>query len=380
MALILLLMLGGLVTLVTGAELLVRGASRLAAALGVSPLIIGLTIVAFGTSSPELAVSVQSALRGQADVAVGNVVGSNIFNVLFILGLSALITPLIVAQQLVRFDVPLMIGVSIVFWLFALNGYVERWEGALFFAGILAYTVFLAIQSRRERNAAVLAEYEAEFRPKRPHSWLQGLVDVGIAGGGLALLVFGARWFVDGAVAAAEAFGVSELVIGLTIVAAGTSLPEVATSIVAALRGERDIAVGNVVGSNIFNILAVLGLTALVAPGAGVPVSSNALWLDMPFMIVVAIACLPIFFTGYLIARWEGLLFLGYYIIYTAFLILSSIHYPHLAEYRNLFLLFAAPLTIITIGVSLARDLRQRRKMRHSTNILIDGVGTDRES
>lgn len=378
MAFILLLMIGGLITLVAGAELLVRGASRLAAALGVSPLIIGLTIVAFGTSSPELAVSVQSALSGQADVAVGNVVGSNIFNVLFILGLSALITPLVVAQQLVRIDVPLMIVVSLAVWLFALNGYVERWEGALLFAGIVAYTAFLGIQSQRERNAAVLAEYEAEYQPKRPISWLQRLLDAGMAGVGLALLVLGARWFVDGAVGAAEAMGVSELVIGLTIVAAGTSLPEVATSIVAALRGERDIAVGNVVGSNIFNILAVLGLTALVAPGSGVPVSTNALWLDMPFMIVVAVACLPIFFTGYLIARWEGLLFLGYYIVYTAFLILGSIHYPHLSEYRNLFLLFAAPLTVITIGVSVVHDLRQRKKARHSEKLLLNGVGTDK--
>lgn len=378
MAFILLLMIGGLITLVAGAELLVRGASRLAAALGVSPLIIGLTIVAFGTSSPELAVSVQSALSGQADVAVGNVVGSNIFNVLFILGLSALITPLVVAQQLVRIDVPLMIVVSLAVWLFALNGYVERWEGALLFAGIVAYTAFLGVQSQRERNAAVLAEYEAEYQPKRPASWLQRLLDAGMAGVGLALLVLGARWFVDGAVGAAEAMGVSELVIGLTIVAAGTSLPEVATSIVAALRGERDIAVGNVVGSNIFNILAVLGLTALVAPGSGVPVSTNALWLDMPFMIVVAVACLPIFFTGYLIARWEGLLFLGYYIVYTAFLILGSIHYPHLSEYRNLFLLFAAPLTVITIGVSVVHDLRQRKKARHSEKLLLNGVGTDK--
>jgi len=379
MALILLLMIGGLITLVAGAEFLVRGASRLAAALGISPLIIGLTIVAFGTSSPELAVSVQSALGGQADVAIGNVVGSNIFNVLFILGASALITPLIVAQQLVRFDVPLMIGVSIVVWLFALNGYVERWEGALLFAGIVAYTVFLGMQSRRERNAAVIAEYETEYRLKRPFSWLQGLLDTGMAGGGLALLVVGARWFVDGAVGAAEAFGVSELVIGLTIVAAGTSLPEVATSIVAALRGERDIAVGNVVGSNIFNILAVLGLTALVAPGSGVPVSTNALWLDMPFMIVVAIACLPIFFTGYLIARWEGILFLGYYGIYTVFLILNSIHYPNLMEYRNLFLLFAVPLTVITIGVSVAREMRERREaMRRSGSVLMDGIRADR--
>ncbi|MCL4826075.1 MAG: calcium/sodium antiporter [Caldilinea sp.] len=364
-----LLLAGGLVVLVAGAELLVRGASRLAAALGIAPLVIGLTIVAFGTSAPELAVSVQSALRGQADIALGNVVGSNIFNVLFILGLSALIVPLLVAQQLVRFDVPLMIGVSVLVWVLSLNGFVERWEGAVLFAGILLYTVFLIVQSRREQNKTSATEFEAEYALHEPVSWQRTVLNVGMAVGGLALLVLGARWFVDGAVGLARFLGLSELVIGLTIVAAGTSMPEVATSVVAALRGERDIAVGNVVGSNIFNILAVLGVAAIVAPGNGAPVANNMLVVDMPFMIAVAIACLPIFFTGHTISRWEGLLFLGYYVAYTIYLVLDAVNQPAIVQYREFMLLFVAPLTVITLLVSVGREIRRRR-----ANVKADAV------
>jgi cation:H+ antiporter len=357
---ILLLLAGGLITLVIGAELLVRGASRLAAALGIPPLVIGLTIVAFGTSSPEMAVSVQSALSGQVDIAVGNVVGSNIFNVLFILGLSAVIVPLIVAQQLVRLDVPLMIGVSVLVWVLSLNGFLERWEGILLFAGIIAYTLFLIVQSRREKDKAVEAEYAAEYAPGEPPTRRQMLLNSLMAVGGLVLLVFGARWFVDGAVELARGLGMSELIIGLTIVAAGTSMPEVATSLVAAIRGERDIAVGNVVGSNIFNILAVLGLTAIVAP-TSVPVASGMLTIDMPFMIAVAVACLPIFLTGHTIARWEGVVFLGYYVAYTVYLILDAANHPSVTQYFNFMLFFVAPLTVLTLVVSLGRELRRRR-------------------
>ena len=361
MWMILLLMVGGLITLVAGAELLVRGSSRLAAALGISPLVIGLTIVAFGTSSPEMAVSVQSALSGQVEIAVGNVVGSNIFNILFILGLSSLIVPLIVAQQLVRLDVPLMIGVSVLVWLFSLNGLIERWEGVLLFAGIIVYTGFLIYQSRREKDKTVTAEYETEYALHEPRSWQRTVLNVVMAIGGLALLVLGARWFVDGAVDLARTLGLSELIIGLTIVAAGTSMPEVATSVVAALRGERDIAVGNVVGSNIFNILAVLGLTAIVAPGAGVPVASGMLAIDMPFMIAVAVACLPICFTGHTIARWEGIVFLAYYVAYTVYLFLDATNHPNVTGYLNFMLLFVIPLTLITLIVSFGREFRRRR-------------------
>jgi cation:H+ antiporter len=355
-----LLLVGGLVTLVIGAEILVRGASRLAAALGISPLVIGLTIVAFGTSSPEMAVSVQSALSGQVDIAVGNVVGSNIFNILFILGLSAVIVPLVVAQQLVRLDVPLMIGVSVLVWVLSLNGFIEQWEGIVLFAGIIAYTVFLIVQSRREKDKAVEAEYATEYAPHEPRTGPRMLLNGVMAVGGLVLLVFGARWFVDGAVELARGLGMSELIIGLTIVAAGTSMPEVATSIVAAVRGERDIAVGNVVGSNIFNILAVLGLTAIVSP-TSVPVASGMLTIDMPFMIAVAVACLPIFLTGHTIARWEGVVFLGYYVAYTVYLILDAANHPSVTQYFNFMLFFVAPLTVLTLVVSLGREFRRRR-------------------
>jgi cation:H+ antiporter len=357
-----LLLAGGLVTLVIGAEALVRGASRLAAALGIAPLIIGLTIVAFGTSSPEMAVSVQSAISGQTDIAVGNVVGSNIFNVLFILGISALITPLLVAQQLVRLDVPIMIGVSVLLLLLALNGTIEQWEGGILFAGIIAYTIFQIVNSRKgKESAAVEAEYAEEYGKPEPRTPSRMLLNVGLALVGLVLLVLGARWFVEGAIELARVFGVSELIIGLTIVAAGTSLPEVATSIVAAIRGERDIAVGNVVGSNIFNILAVLGLSSIVAPGEGLPVSLGMLELDIPFMIAVAIACFPIFVTGNTIARWEGGVFLAYYVAYTLYLIFTATEHALLPQFQQFMFWFVVPLTVLTVAVSVYREVSLRR-------------------
>ncbi len=353
----------GLALLIVGAEGLVRGASRMALGLGISPLVVGLTVVAFGTSAPELAVSIQSALSGPngADVALGNVVGSNIANVLLILGISAAITPLVVQQQLIRLDVPLMIGISVVVFVMALDGTISRIDGLILFAGIIAYTVFAIRQSRQE-SAEVQEEYRAEFNANRPQSIGDWLKNVAFLIGGLALLVVGSRWMVDGAVSFARVFGVSELVIGLTIVAVGTSLPEIATSIVAALRGERDIAVGNVVGSNIFNLLSVLGLSSVVAP-AGISVAPAALNFDMPVMIAVAVACLPIFFTGRLIARWEGWLFLGYYIAYTLYLILAASQHDILPAFSAVMGLFVLPLTAVTLVFLAWRALRAERRV-----------------
>ncbi len=351
-----------MVLLIVGAEALVRGASRLAAAFGIPPLIIGLTVVAFGTSSPEMAVSVQSVLAGQTAIAVGNVVGSNIFNVLLILGLSAMITPLVVAQQLVRWDVPIMIGVSLALWLMTLNGFIERWESLLLLAGIVVYTLLQIVQSRKgQESAAVEAEYAQEYGKPEPRSPQRLLLNSLMAIVGLLLLVQGARWFVEGAIQVARTWGVSEVIIGLTIVAAGTSLPEVATSLVAALRGERDIAVGNVVGSNLFNILVVLGLSGIVSPSGGLPVTLGMIEIDIPFMLAVAVACLPIFLTGNLIARWEGALFVVYYVAYTIYLALTASQHDTLPQFQLFMLWFVVPLTVVTLAVSLYRELRLRR-------------------
>ncbi|HAX70507.1 MAG TPA: calcium/sodium antiporter [Anaerolineales bacterium] len=355
-------LLGGLALLVLGADWLVRGASQLAAKIGISPLVIGLTVVAFGTSAPEMAVSVQSTLAGQADIALGNVVGSNIFNILFILGVSAIITPLIVQQQLVRLDVPIMIGISILTYFLSLDGVINRFEGIILFAGIIAYTIFLIIQSRKE-NKAVEQEYAQEYSAKADNGWKSWVINIGLVGLGLTLLVVGSDFLVNSSIEIARWLGVSELVIGLTIVAAGTSMPEVATSVTAALKGERDIAVGNVVGSNIFNILAVLGLGGSVAP-AGLVVSSAALNFDIPVMIAIAVACFPVFFTGGQIYRWEGALFLAYYVIYTAYLIMNATNHSSLPMFSSVMIWFVLPITALTFVISLWYEFSVRRRQK----------------
>lgn len=357
------LLVTGLVLLVLGAEWLVKGASKLAAMLGIPPLVIGLTIVAYGTSAPELAVSTMSSLAGQADIALGNVVGSNIFNVLFILGISALIAPLVVAQQLIRLDVPIMIGVSVLALVFGLDGKIGRVDGLIFFIGGVAYTIFQIIQGRKESNPNVQQEYANEYGDGITLSAQQILFNVGYILVGLVLLVLGSRWLVESSITIARSLGVSELIIGLTIVAAGTSLPELATSAIASLRGERDIAVGNVVGSNIFNILIVLGISGFISP-QGVAVSVAALRFDIPVMIAVAVACLPIFFTGYLICRREGLLFLGYYIAYAGYLILANVKHDSLPVLSNVLLFGVIPLTAISLTLSALEEKRSRQRNR----------------
>lgn len=331
-----------------------RGAARLAAAAGISPLVIGLTIVAFGTSSPELVVSVRAALARAPDIALGNVVGSNIFNVLVILGLSALAAPLVVAQRLVRLDVPLMIAVSALLLGLALDGRIGRGDAAVLCAGIAAYTAFVIRYSVRE-GAAVRDEYAREFGAgAAPRAvGLQLLV----VAAGLGMLVLGADWLVRGAAELARRLGVSELVIGLTIVAAGTSLPELATSVVASVRGERDIAVGNVVGSNLFNVLAIVGVSGLVAP-EGIRVAPAVLRFDIPVMIGVSLACLPIFFTGYRIDRWEGAVFVAYYAAYAFYLVLDATGHDALPAFSAVMAFFVLPLTALTFAVGVVRALR----------------------
>ena len=345
--------LAGLVALVAGAELLVRGASKLALSFGISPLVVGLTIVAFGTSAPEVAVSVGAVLGGRTDIAIGNVVGSNIFNVLFILGLSAIITPLVVNIQLIRQEVPIMVGASLLLLALTLDGGLSMLESALLFGLLLAYTVFLVRQSRAETQAAQ-DEFAAEAKPAAPGAWDSRLpVQLALIAAGLGLLVLGSQWLVDAAVVFAKALGVSDLVIGLTIVAAGTSMPEVATSITAAIKGERDIAVGNVVGSNTFNILGCLGVSGLFTGSGGLVMSPALLNFDIWVMIAVALACLPVFLTGREIARWEGAVFLGYYAAYVAYLILAAQQHDALDPFSAVMMGFVVPITVVTLVVAL---------------------------
>lgn len=353
--------MAGLALLIAGGDLLVRGASRLAAALGLSPLIIGLTVVAFGTSSPELAVSVKSALSGNADIALGNVVGSNIFNVLFILGLSALITPLACSVRLLRLDVPLMIVYSCLVLVLALDYTLGRLDGSFLLASLLTYVTFLIVQGRRE-PAAAQAEFDQAFGA--PAEARRGpLVDAALITLGLLMLVGGSRWLVESAASFAQRLGVSELVVGLTIVAAGTSLPEVVTSVIAALRGERDIAVGNVVGSNLFNIMGVLGAAALVSP-AGIGVTPAVIGFDIPVMIAVAIACLPVFFTGGDISRLEGGILFGYYVAYTVYLVLYASGHDALPEFSLVMVAFVTPLTVLVLGILVWKEAVRRRAPR----------------
>jgi cation:H+ antiporter len=351
----------GVATLVTGAEGLVRGAARLAARTGLSSVVIGLTVVAFGTSAPELAVSLGAAFRDEADIAVGNVVGSNIANVLLVLGLSAAVGGgLVVAQRIVRIDVPIMLALSVLVFLFGLDNDLSRFEGVLFVLLLAVYVTWTVVSSRRSK-VAIETEYDEALSEEvlRASSPLQ---DLGFVIAGLLLLVVGSSALVESATDIASALGVSELVIGLTVVAVGTSLPEIATSVLAAARGQRDLAVGNAVGSNLFNILAVLGITASLAPSS-IPIPDGALTLDLPVMIAVAIACLPIFANGYSLLRWEGFLFLGYYVAYLGWLVLDSSEHPIREEYAVAMLGFVLPLTIITVMVIAYRDRRGDRSL-----------------
>jgi cation:H+ antiporter len=298
---------------------------------------------------------VGAALDGNTDIALGNVVGSNIFNVLFILGVSALITPLVVNIQLVRQEVPIMIGASLLLLVLSLDGRLGTFDAALLFGLLLAYTIFLVRQSRRETQAA-RDEFAAEVKPAADGAWdARSPVQLALIVVGLGLLVLGSDWLVSSAVSIAKSLGVSDVVIGLTIVAAGTSMPEVATSVMAAIKGERDIAVGNVVGSNTFNILGCLGLSGLAAGADGLAVPAAVLNFDVWVMLAVALACLPVFVTGREIARWEGGVFLLYYVAYVAYLILAAQQHDALGSFSGVMLGFVIPITVVTLVITLFR-------------------------
>lgn len=346
------LLIVGLVALVAGAEVLVRGAARLAARTGMSSVVIGLTVVAFGTSAPELAVSVGDALRGgdeAGSIAIGNVVGSNIANVLLVLGLAAAIGgSLFVAQRIVRLDVPIMIGASVLVLVFVLNEKLERIEGVVLLSALAVYLTWTVIAATRGSSPDIVTEYDEAFDPE-VLAEKSVLADIGLLLLGLVLLVFGSQALVNSASDIATDLGVSDLVIGLTVVAIGTSLPEVATSVLAAIRGQRDLAVGNAIGSNLFNLLAVLGVTAVISPNA-IPVAASAVQVDIPVMVAVAVACLPLFANGYVLHRWEGIAFLVGYAAYLTWLVLDATEHGSREPYGNAMLYFVVPIVTVTIA------------------------------
>ncbi|MEJ5358948.1 MAG: calcium/sodium antiporter [Desulfobacterales bacterium] len=350
----------GLGLLALGAMLLVGAASRIAAGWGISPLVVGLTVVAWGTSAPEFAVSVLAAAAGNADIALANVIGSNLFNVLFVLGACAAISPLLVEVRLVRREAPLLFLLSAAFWLLALDGRISRLEGAALAAGMTLYTAWTIRLARREVGEGDRGEAAVPPpSPVRPSlSRLGFLLLQGAAG--VFLLAAGARTLVSAATAIARGLGVSDAVIGLTLVAAGTSLPEAFTSLAALLRGERSIAVGNALGSNLFNLLGIAGPAALVSP-QGLSVSGALLSFDLPLMVSAAAACLPVFFTGFRIARWEGVLFLATYGAYLAFAMLDAAGHDALPPFSGALLAFALPL-IATTGAGITRRWLARKE------------------
>ncbi len=348
-----LLLLLGVAALTGGGEVLVRGASGLARSFRIPPLLVGLTVVSFTTSTPELAVTLQAAVAGNPGIAVGNVVGSNIANILLILGVCAVILPLSVRTQLIRMDIPVMIVFAIAALLLAVDGVIGRLDGAVL---MLALAVVVVMARRHTTGDTAIP---AMATPRSP--WLAtGLVVVGVM-----LLVVGARLLVAAATDIASALGLSDLVIGLTVVAVGTSLPELATSLIAAIRGERDIAVGNVVGSCLFNVGAVLGLTAVVVPD-GVPVAPAAIRLDLPVMVAVSLALLPVAFTRLAIVRWEGAMFTAYYGAYAAYVLLEATEHDAVAPFNGVMLGFVIPITALWLAVLVAYEVGLRHGRRQA--------------
>lgn len=312
----------GIVALIAGAELIVRGGVQVAARLGVPPIVIGLTIVAIGTSTPELAVGVKAALGGAGSLAVGNIAGTNIVNILLILGGSALIAPLALDTQTIRFDLPIMTVVALTLLAMAWDGALTRTEGAVLLAAACAYTVAIVVAAGRESRstkAQFAREYEAPRHQRPADDTLRGAAAL-LAG--IVVIVLGSDWLVDGAVAFAQAAGVSDAFIGLTIVAIGTSTPELATTLVGTLRNNRDIAIGNLLGSSIYNILLILGVTTL-APSMPLQIEPDLARIDIPVMTAVALACIPVFRSGQHISRTEGALFVGAYLVYVLYLVVT---------------------------------------------------------
>lgn len=340
-----LLFIAGLAALIGGAELFLKAVDHFGVKWGVSPLIMGLTVVAFATGAPELAISIKAASSGSADLVLGNIIGSNVANILLILGITAVIAPLNITRRIVRIDVPIVIIASILLFILAMDGLLTTFDGVILLLGFISYSVFTFIQIRANKEDEVeVFEFESS-----PEELAQGaffyVKNIGFLLIGLTLIVLGSNWMVDSAVTIARLFGLSELVIGLTIISIGTSLPEVATSLSAARKGKADIAVANVMGSNLYNIFLTLGLTLIIAPNF-LDVSQQAIDFDLPFMVAVSIACIPIFIAGFNLTRLDGILFLFYYSSYLIYLVLDTLGSGIIPVFETVFLFGILPVTV----------------------------------
>ncbi len=343
---VILIFIVGLAALIGGAELFLKGVDHFGIKWRISPLIMGLTVVAFATGAPELAISIQAAISGSADLVLGNIIGSNIANILLILGISALIRPLAVKLRVVRVDVPIVITASILLYVIAMDGQLTTLDGIWLLLGLLAYSIFTFFQIKTERaNQSKETGFEAEAG-KLTTGWFFYVKNIGYLIIGLGLIIQGSGWMVDSAVEIATILGLSELVIGLTIVSIGTSLPEIATSIATIRKGNTDMAVANVMGSNLYNILLTLGLTVVIAPKV-LDVSAAAIALDLPFMVAVSIACIPIFIAGFDITKIDGTILLLYYGSYLSYLVLDATGNSFTTTFELAMLWVVVPGTIV---------------------------------
>lgn len=337
----------GLLSLIVGAELLVRSASKLAASLGVTKLVIGLTVVAFGTSAPELAVGIEAGIKNQTDILLGNVIGSNFTNTLLILGLSALIMPLRVHRNLIRFDLPVMIGATILLIVLSYNLILTTTECFILIIFLVGYLVALVRFSGK-------TDFTKKEALKAGSPWMNALLTFT----GLIMLIAGARWLVESATIFAEMAGISELIIGLTVVAIGTSLPEIVTSVLAAVRGEKDLAVGSIIGSNILNILSVIGISGLFT--SYIPVQQTLINIDMMILLGISILCVPFFYSGKIISRTEGAILFSCYLLYLTYLYLDSMQSNLISQFINGIFYGVIPAVVIYSVVVVVIEMRKK--------------------
>lgn len=350
----------GLVILIAGAELFLNSVDKFGLAWSVSPVVMGLTVVAFATGAPELAISLQAAADGKPDLVLGNILGSNIANILLILGIAGLVKPLKITNRIIKIDVPVVIGASVLLFILSLDGELAPLDGIIILAALMIYSIFVYRQIRQDQKNNQKNNEENPSKLDEPvNAWFYTKYIL-ILLVGLVFIVLGSRWMVDSAVEIAGALGISELIIGLTIVSIGTSLPEVATSLSAVRHNDSDTAVANVMGSNLYNIFLTLGLTIVIAPGA-LSVSPDALKLDMPFMIIVALACLPLFWPGKVLGRAEAVGFLFYYAAYLTYLVFIAIGHPFKESVEWLMLWVIAPITLLLVITKFVLDYRRLR-------------------